>query len=72
MNNGKQIKIVKRAERHETQTAHLEKTRTSARNSGEMAKQDAVTVVKGWVHELRQKKITETALAFESLFGKAA
>lgn len=72
MINGKQIKIVKRATRHETQTALSEKTKSSARNSGAAAKREAVTIVTGWVRELRQKKVAETTHGFESLFRKAA
>ena len=61
----KQIKIIKHAERHDSQAAGLGKRRTSVRNH------DAVTIVTGWVSELRRKKAQEAAHGFQSLFGKA-
>ena len=67
----KRVKIIKRAERHGPQTVLSEKGRPAARNSGEMAKPDAATVVTGWVRELRRRKVEEATHGFESLFGKA-
>jgi hypothetical protein len=70
MATGKQIKIIKRAERHDPQAALAEKGRANAHNSGRMAKRDAVTVVTGWVRELRRKKVAEATRGFESLFSE--
>ena len=72
MVTGKQIKIVKRAERHDPQAVRAEKGRASAHDSGGMAQRDAVTVGTGWVRALRQKRVAEAARGFESLFDKAA
>jgi hypothetical protein len=72
MINGKQIKVIKRAERHEPQAALSEKSEAVVQNSGEMAKRDAVTVVTEWVRELRHKKVEEAAHGFKSLFREAA
>lgn len=73
MVNGKQIKVIKRAERQETQEAALsEQGRAGVGSSGEMAKRDTVTVVTEWVRDLRRKKVEEAAFGFESLFHKAA
>jgi hypothetical protein len=68
----KQIKIIKRAERHTSQAALADKSRAIARNSGVMARRDAVTVVTEWVRELRRKKVAEATRGFESLFHEAA
>jgi hypothetical protein len=68
----KRIKIIKRTERQDTQAALAEKGRANAHNSGRMAKRDAVTVVIGWVRELRRKKVAEATHGFESLFSNAA
>ena len=72
MVTGKQIKIIKRAARHGPQAVLAEKGSVIARDSGKMAQRDAVTVITGWVRELRQKKVAEAARGFESLFRTAA
>ena len=72
MVTGKQIKIIKRAERHGPQAVLAEKGRAVAHDSGGMAQRDAITVVTGWVRELRQKKVAEATRGFESLFRTAA
>lgn len=66
------IKVIKREERLDTPPALPEKRSGSVGNPPDDGKRDAVTVVAGWVRELRQKKIAETALGFEGLFRKAA
>jgi len=72
MPNEKQIKIIKRAERHQRQEAPTKKSRARIRTSAAEAKRDAVTVVTGWVRELRRKKVAEAARGFESLFSQSA
>jgi hypothetical protein len=66
------IKIVKRLERHERQTSPAQKSSAHIRNSADAAKRDAVTIVTGWVRELRGKKVAEAARGFESLFSQSA
>lgn len=68
----KRIKIIKRTERHERQAAPAEKSRARNQNSANGAKRDAVTVVTGWVRELRRKKVAEAGRGFESLFSQSA
>ena len=64
----KQIKIIKQAERNDSQS---DKESTSVRK--EIAeKRNAGTIVAEWISELRRKKAEETAQGFQSLFGKAA
>ena len=70
MLSGKQVKIIKRTERDHAQAVGLDKRRTSVRNHLEETKRDAVTIVMGWVSELRRKKAQEAAQRFQSLFGK--
>jgi hypothetical protein len=67
----KQIKVIKRAERNDSLTVGLDKRRISVRNHLEKTKRDAVTIVRGWVGELRRKKALEGAHGFQSPFGKA-
>ncbi len=69
MVNEKQIKIIKRTERR-SDTA--EKGGTHIRNAASEAKREVVTVVAGWVRELRQRKAAETTRGFESLFSQSA
>ncbi|OLE55459.1 MAG: hypothetical protein AUG51_03085 [Acidobacteria bacterium 13_1_20CM_3_53_8] len=71
MVTGKQIKIIKRAERHTTQAALADESRASPDGSVVIARSDAVTIVTGWVRELRQKKVAEATRGFESLFQEA-
>ena len=68
----KQIRIIKRAERHEGHATPTQTKRDRVGNSKNGAKHDAVTVITGWVSELRQKKVAETARGFESLFSQSA
>jgi len=72
MRTEKKIKIVKHAERNDSQAVGLDKRPTSARNHPEDTKRDAVTIVTEWVRELRRKKALEAAHGFQSVFGKAS
>lgn len=63
------IKIVKRSESRERQAAAAEKSKAHTRDSAEGARREAVTVVAGWVQELRRKKVAEAARGFDSLFN---
>ncbi len=71
MLSGKQIKIIKRAERDESQTVGSVKRPTSARGHRENTKRDAVTVVNRWIRELHGKKSEEATHGFAELFGNA-
>ncbi len=68
MLNEKQIKIIKQAERN---NPPADKRSTRVHSHLEETKRDAVTIVTGWIKELRRKKDEEAAHGFESLFGKA-
>ena len=68
----KRIRIIKRTERQERQAAQTEKGRAHTQNSTGGAKRNAVTVVAGWVRELRLKKVAEAGRGFESLFNQTA
>ena len=65
------IRIVKRSERHERQAAPSENSSAHIRNSTVGTKRAAVTVVTGWVQELRRKKVAEAERGFESLFNQS-
>lgn len=65
------IRIVKRSESREPQAASAEQSRASTQDSAEGARRDAVTVVTGWVQELRRKKVAEAARGFDSLFNQS-
>ena len=71
MPSGKQLKIIKRAERGDSQAVGSNEKPTTLGDDREKTKRDAVTIVREWVSELRRKKAQETAQRFESLFGKA-
>ena len=71
MQTGKEIKIVRRAERRQAQSTPPREGVARAGDSGE-GRRDAGAVVAGWVRELRRKKVAEAARGFESLFGRAA
>jgi hypothetical protein len=71
MRTEKKIKIIKHAERNDSQAAGSDKRPTSAGNHPEDTKRDAVTIVTEWVSELRRKKALEAAHGFQSVFGKA-
>ena len=71
MVNAKQIKIIKRAERSDSHEVGVDKRRTSVRNHLEETKRDAVTIVTGWIRELRRKKAQDAANGFQGLFGNA-
>ena len=71
MRTEKKIKIIKHAERNDSQAVGLDKRPTSARNHPEDAKRDAVTIVTEWVRELRRKKAQEAVQGFQSLFGNS-
>lgn len=72
MVTGKRIRIIKRTERQESQAAKTAKGRAYTRNSTGGAKREAITVVAGWVRELRLKKVAEAGRGFESLFNQTA
>ena len=72
MLTGKRIKIIKRAERSDSQAVGSHNTTTSVRRDREKTKRDAVSVVKEWVSELRRKKSEEATNGLASLFGNAA
>jgi len=72
MFTGKRVKVIKRAARREAPAAGTEKGGARAGNSGAGARRETVTVVAGWVRDLRRKKVEEAARGFESLFGEAA
>ena len=69
MRNGKKIKVIKRAERTRPQATPSKKS-AFVDKRGE-SKRDAVSVVTGWISELRRKRVAEGLQGFESLFGKA-
>jgi hypothetical protein len=67
----KQIKIIKHVNRNDSQAVGLDKKPASVRDHLEETKRDGVTIVTGWVRELRRKKAQESAHGFQSLFSKA-
>ncbi len=72
MATDKRIKIIKRSERHEGRATPSEKGRARTQNSAVRTNRDAVTVVTGWVSELRRKKVAEAGRGFDSLFRQPA
>jgi hypothetical protein len=72
MLSGKRIKIIKQAERSDSQAVGSDNKTTSVWRDPEKTKRDAVSVVKDWVSELRRKKSEEATNGFASLFGNAA
>jgi hypothetical protein len=72
LDNGKQIKIIKHAERSDSQAVGSDTRTTNVRRDREKTKRDTVSVVKEWVSELRRKKSEEVTNGFASLFGNAA
>jgi hypothetical protein len=71
MLSGKRIKIIKQAERSDSQAVGSDNRRTSVGRDREKPNRDAVSVVTEWVSELRRKK-EEATNGFDSLFGNAA
>jgi hypothetical protein len=71
MQRAKEIKVIKRADRRPAQAPPAQQRVAHAGDSGAGGR-DAVTVVNGWVRELRQRKGAEAARGFESLFRDAA
>ncbi len=71
MVSGKRIKIIKHAERGDSQGVGSDKT-IGVRRDLEKPKRDAGSVVTEWVSELRRKKSAEVTNGFDSLFGNAA
>jgi hypothetical protein len=67
----KRIKIIKHTQRDDRHAVRLDKRRTSVGNHLDEANRDAVSIVTGWVSELRRKNAQEAAHGFHSLFGKA-
>jgi len=72
MRSGKQVKIIKHAERSDSQAADSDNGLTSIRRDREKPKCDAVSVVTEWVSELSRRKSKEATNGFDSLFGNAA
>jgi hypothetical protein len=68
----KQIKIIKHAERRDSQAVGSDNRTTAVQSDREESKRDAVSVVTEWVRELRRKKPEEATNGFASLFGDAA
>ena len=68
MVSGKRIKIIKHAERGDSQEVGSDET-IGVRRYLEKPKRDAVSVVTEWVNELRLKKSEEATNGFDSLFG---
>lgn len=72
MTTGKRIKIIKRAARHGPQAVSAEESSATMRKAGVLAQREAMTIINGWVRELRQKKVATAARGFGSLFHEAA
>jgi len=72
MHRGRQIKIIKHAERSDSRAVALDTRTTSVRRDRENTRRDTVSAVKEWVSELRRKKSEEVTNGFASLFGNAA
>ena len=72
MLSGKRIKIIKHAERRDSQALGSGNRTTGVRRDREKKKRDVVSVVTEWVSELRRKKSEEATNGFASLFGDAA
>lgn len=72
MLGGKRIKIIKQAERSDSQPVEPDNESTRTRRARERIKRDAVSVVTEWVSELRRRKSEESANGFDNLFRKAA
>ena len=71
MLSGKRVKIIKHAERSDSQAVCSDNEATSIRTDRE-TKRDVVSVVTEWVSELRRRKSEEANNGFDSLFRKAA
>jgi hypothetical protein len=71
MLSGKRIKIIKQAERSDSQGVGSDNKTTSVRRDHEKTKRGAVSVVKEWVSDLRRKKSEEATNGFDSLFDNA-
>ena len=72
MPSGKHIKIIKHAERSDSQAVDADNGLTRVRRDREKRKRDAASVVTEWVSELRRRKSDEATNGFDSLFGNAA
>jgi hypothetical protein len=72
MTTDKRIRIIRRSERHERRTAPAEKGGARTLYPAARANRDAVSVVNGWVSELRRRKVAEEGRGFESLFKQPA
>ena len=68
--NGKQIRVIKRAEHSLSRPRYPDQRRRRLPYSLKETRRDAVTIVTGWVSELRKRKAKELAHGFQSLFGK--
>jgi hypothetical protein len=72
MVGGKRIKIIKHAERGDSEAVGSDNRTARVRRDLAKPKRDAVSVVTEWVSELRRKKSEEATNGFASLFGNAA
>jgi hypothetical protein len=59
-----EIKVIKRAERRAAEATLSQNGAALVSNKGESGR-DAVTVVTGWIRELRQRKVAEATRRFE-------
>lgn len=68
MITSKQIKIIKRKVRSDSDAVGPDEKQIGAH---EKPKRDAMTVVSGWITELRRRKAEEATQGFDRLFGAA-
>ncbi len=65
----KTIKVIKRSEREAQETAVVEPVIDEKKNT-QIAAREVVATVTNWVNEFQQKRRTETAQAFKTLFSE--
>ena len=68
MVNNKTIKVIKRSERGAQETVAVEPI-VDEKKSTQIAAREVVATVTNWVNEFQQKRRTETAQAFKTLFS---
>jgi hypothetical protein len=69
MLSSKQIKIIKRAQRTNSEANGSDNRPAGVQSDREKTKSNAVFIVTAWVNELRRKKSEEKARGFAQLFG---
>jgi len=69
MVKNKTIKVIKRSEREAQETAVVEPVIDEKKNT-QIAAREVVATVTNWVNEFQQKRRTETAQAFKTLFSE--